>query len=458
MATFRFRLRWLNFNLPFCYLCPMRESLSIQVEDPERFRRQLTSMGRSFDHFVLLDSHRDASVYRDNSHDRYDFLAALDSVDQIQGGDHDGFDRLAPFAESKADWLFGYFSYDLKNESERLSSSHPDYIGFPALHFFQPRYVIVSEEGSVRLEYLPATTSRKEAHELIQTLLSLQVHRQEDKRLSLLESRMSREEYLQTIGQLKEHIQRGDVYEVTYCQEYYGWGSMDPFQIYMDLSAHSPAPFSCLYKLGPHYLLSSSPERFLSKSGSKVISQPIKGTVGRGRTREADRLLRDQLRHDPKEQAENVMIVDLVRNDLSRTARSGSVEVPELFGIYTFPQVHQMISTVSAEIDPKHYLRCIRNAFPMGSMTGAPKVRAMELIEQYEKTRRGLFSGAVGYFSPDKDFDFNVVIRSILFNSDQNYVSFQVGGAITSLSQPEKEYQECQVKAGAMRRILTGHG
>lgn len=436
----------------------MRKSLPIQVDDPEMFKKQLTGLARYFDPCVLLDSHRTMWAYRYNNHDRYDFLAALGSVDQVRGRDHNGFARLETFAESKADWLFGYFGYDLKNETERLSSSHPDGIGFPALHFFQPRYVIVSEEGSVRLEYLPDVTSRGEAHELIQNISSVEVARQVDEQLPVLQSRMSREEYLQTLRQLKEHIQRGDVYEVTYCQEYYGRGSIDPFQVYLNLGAYSPAPFSCLYRHGDHYLLSSSPERFLSKSGSTVISQPIKGTVGRGKTQDEDRRLREQLRNDVKEQAENVMIVDLVRNDLSRTARMGSVKVEELFGIYTFPQVHQMISTVSAEIDPEGYLQCIRNAFPMGSMTGAPKVRAMQLIEKYEKTRRGLYSGAVGYFSPEKDFDFNVVIRSILFNSDQNYVSFQVGGAITSLSEPEKEYEECQVKARALRRVLTRPG
>lgn len=433
----------------------MRESLPIQVDQPEMFRKQLTGLARYFDPFVLLDSHRSPSTYRYTNHDRYDFLAALGSVDQVQGGDQNGFARMEPFANSKADWLFGYFGYDLKNETERLSSSHPDGIGFPALYFFQPRYVIVSEGGSVRLEYLPQITCKGEAHDLIQNLSSLEAGRQVEERLPVLQSRISREEYLQTIRQLKEHIQRGDVYEMTYCQEYYGPGSIDPLQVYLNLGVYSPAPFSCLYRHGAHYLLSSSPERFLSKSGSTVISQPIKGTVGRGRTQDEDHRLRDQLRKDVKEQAENVMIVDLVRNDLSRTAKMGSVSVEELFGIYTFPQVHQMISTVSAEIDPKNYLHCIRNAFPMGSMTGAPKVRAMQLIEKYEKTRRGLYSGALGYFSPEKDFDFNVVIRSILFNSDQNYVSFQVGGAITGLSEPEKEYEECQVKARAMRKVLT---
>jgi len=407
---------------------------------------------------VLLESHRTSASHKYAGHDRYDFLAALGSVDQVLGGEYNGFACLKPFAESKNDWLFGYLSYDLKNETERLDSSHPDGVGFPALHFFQPRYVIISENGCLRLDYLPSITSRQQAQDLIQNIFSCEAAPQADKLLPFLSSRMSRDQYLQTIRQLKEHIQRGDVYEVTYCQEYYGRGSIDPCQVYLSLGAYSPAPFSCFYRQEDHYLLCSSPERFLSKSGSKVISQPIKGTKGRGRTKDEDQLIRKELQHDVKEQAENVMIVDLVRNDLSRSAREGSVSVEELFGIYTFPQVHQMISTVSAEIDPEDYIRCIRDAFPMGSMTGAPKVRAMELIEKYEKTRRGLYSGAVGYFSPEKDFDFNVVIRSILFNSDQNYVSFQVGGAITSLSEPEKEYEECQIKAQAMRKVLTRPG
>jgi para-aminobenzoate synthetase component 1 len=207
--------------------------------------------------------------------------------------------------------------------------------------------------------------------------------------------------------------------------------------------------------MGEQFLLSASPERFIKKVGKKIISQPIKGTARRGANEEEDKQIKHHLFNDPKERAENIMIVDLVRNDLSRTADKGSVIVEELCGIYTFPQVHQMISTVVSELrEDVHFIEAIRQCFPMGSMTGAPKVRAMKLIEKYESTKRGLFSGAVGYITPEGDFDFNVVIRSILYNARNHYLSFMVGGAITMQAEAEKEYEECMLKAKAIMRVL----
>jgi len=414
--------------------------------------------GRAYRRFVLLDSHRSNHQPAGDAHARYDFIAALGAVDEVNATAHRGFEQLRLFSESRDDWLFGYFTYDLKNEVEQLSSSHPDEVGFPALHFFQPLWVVLCTGEDIRLEYLPDRVSGEEVADFAEHLMQIDGEALTDRdigRVGALRGRFTEDEYLAAVNQLKSHIQRGDVYEVTFCQEYFAQARVDPFVGYHQLGELSPAPFSCFYRLDHRYLLSASPERFLSKVGNHLISQPIKGTIGRGSTPEQDRQHRGRLARDIKEQAENVMIVDLVRNDLSRTALPQTVKVDELFGIYAFPQVYQMISTVSARIDPRHYLRSIRQAFPMGSMTGAPKVRAMELIEQYERSRRGLYSGAVGYFSPDKDFDFNVVIRSLLYNAEKNYVSFQVGGAITSLSDPRQEYEECQVKAKALKQVLT---
>jgi para-aminobenzoate synthetase component 1 len=269
-----------------------------------------------------------------------------------------------------------------------------------------------------------------------------------------IKSRFSREEYVETVQKLKEHIKRGDIYEINFCQEFYAKAKIDPQDTYLKLNSLSPTPFSAFLKLNQNYLMSASPERFMKKKGARIISQPMKGTIGRGSTKEEDESLKQKLASDVKERAENVMIVDLVRNDLSRTAKKGSVEVEELCGIYTFPQVHQMISTVVAEIEEKDTVSCIKNAFPMGSMTGAPKVKSMELIEKYERSRRGLYSGSVGYFSPAGDFDLNVVIRSMFYNEKNMYLSYSVGGAITYLSDPQKEYEECLLKAKAMKQVL----
>jgi len=258
------------------------------------------------------------------------------------------------------------------------------------------------------------------------------------------------------------------------CQEFFSENTdLDPVAVFERLNGIGKAPFSTFMRWRDRYLLSASPERFLKKEGRKVMSQPIKGT--RRRSLQDDNAMRKELETSEKDRAENVMIVDLVRNDLARNCIPGSVQVEELFGIYTFETVHQMISTVTGTLKPLEVIKSnflndhndsnyfndlnvLRDAFPPGSMTGAPKVMAMELIEKYEKTRRGLYSGAVGYFDPAGDFDFNVVIRSILYNATSRYVSVQVGGAIVYDSVPEQEYEECLVKAEAMLKALRSEG
>ena len=205
-------------------------------------------------------------------------------------------------------------------------------------------------------------------------------------------------------------------------------------------------------------MLSASPERYLKKVGEKVISQPIKGTAKRSFDIEQDAFLKKELKNSAKERSENIMIVDLVRNDLSHTATKGSVVVEELCQVYTFKQVHQMISTIISKVDATvSPVEIIKTTFPMGSMTGAPKVSAMKIIEELEVTKRGLYSGAVGYFTPTGDFDFNVVIRSILYDAKKQYLSFSVGSAITAQSIPENEYEECLLKAKAMFEVLQNN-
>jgi para-aminobenzoate synthetase component 1 len=255
---------------------------------------------------------------------------------------------------------------------------------------------------------------------------------------------------------VQEHLRLGDIYEMNLCMEFFAERVfVDPFSLFLNLTEVSPMPFSCFLKMGSRYLICASPERYLAKRGNTLISQPIKGTAPRGLTPVDDERLKNELLSSEKERSENVMIVDLVRNDLSRVAAPGSVSVDELCGLYSFPKVHQLISTVSCQVkedsQPEDYLRA---SFPPGSMTGAPKISAMQLIEKYEKTNRGLFSGSVGYMLPDGDFDLNVVIRSIFYNAETGYLSFQVGGAVTLLSDPASEYEECMVKASAIARVL----
>lgn len=235
---------------------------------------------------------------------------------------------------------------------------------------------------------------------------------------------------------------------------------IDPLFIYNRLTELSPNPFAAFYKMNACYCLCASPERYMKREGNKIFSQPIKGTAKRNvADKAADESAKNYLLQSAKEKSENVMVVDLVRNDLSRICKAGTVTVDELFGLYSFPQVHQMISTISGEVeDGLNWIDCIKATFPMGSMTGAPKKRVMELIEEFEQTKRGLFSGAIGYVRPGGDFDFNVVIRSMLYNADEKYISFQTGSGITYSSNAEKEYEECLVKAEAMMQVLNEAG
>jgi len=419
--------------------------------------KNLLKISENESHFALLNS-VDFSITENNKNKgNFNYIAAWGVEDEIEGTDKDGFYSFEKFYKSKSDWLFGYFGYDLKNEVENLRSNNSDYLNFPDLYFFQPIFLVIAENGNVIFYYPKIKRNTDEIYEIIERLErdNEDIRQNWDLRQKFdIKSRFTREEYVETVQKLKEHIKRGDIYEINFCQEFYAKAMINPQDNYLKLNTLSPTPFSVFLKLKQNYLISASPERFMKKQGTKIISQPMKGTIRRGSTEEEDGALKEKLASDVKERAENVMIVDLVRNDLSRTAKKGSVEVEELCGIYTFPQVHQMISTVVSEIEEEDTVKCIKNAFPMGSMTGAPKVKSMELIEKYEKSKRGLYSGSVGYFSPNGDFDLNVVIRSMFYNEKNKYLSYSVGGAITYLSDPQKEYEECLLKAKAMKQVL----
>lgn len=361
------------------------------------------------------------------------------------------FQALTDIHTVHKSWLMGYLSYDLKNEIHQLSSAHPDSTGSPPSLFYKPSHLFFFSGEEVEVY------SRSSPEKLYQQILQTPpASPAKPKQPVSLHRHMSKEAYLQKVTAIQQHILEGDCYELNLCQEFSADNiEADPLSLFLQLNKESPTPFATFQRFGSHYLLCASPERFLKKEGSQLISQPIKGTIRRGSTPAEDEQLKHQLRHDEKELAENMMIVDLVRNDLAMSSLPGSVEVSELFGIYSFRQVHQMISTIKSRLRPElTFTEAIRNAFPMGSMTGAPKRKVMELIEQYEHSHRGLYSGAVGFITPEADFDFNVVIRSILYNADTSTLSFQVGGAITYDSVPEKEYEECLLKARAILQVL----
>ena len=412
----------------------------------------IDNVSRQYDAVCVLDSNADINSSQSV---KYKKLIAVGCVRKlIIDAQKPALTLLQQFIDQKRSWLFGFISYDLKNELEELHSDNVDGLHFPLICFFEPEFVIEVGDDFIEISYDDQFSGNLE--DLISKLTS---DRNSDTHVSTaisIKQRMSEEEYLTAVNTLKEHIKKGDIYEVNYCQEFYAEQvQIDALQVFKKLNAISSAPFAAYFKFEHYYLMSSSPERFLKREGNRLISQPIKGTAKRSEDVNEDQLLKERLKFDPKERSENVMIVDLVRNDLSKLAQRGTVHVDELFGVYTFKQVHQMISTVSCDLKPDlTFADIIKATFPMGSMTGAPKHSAMQLIEKYERTKRGLYSGTLGYIDPEGNFDLNVVIRSILYNSKDQYLSFSVGSAITDKSDAKAEYEECMTKAKAMFDVL----
>lgn len=341
-------------------------------------------------------------------------------------------------------WKFGFLGYELRTKFESVTQENQRLGEWPGAQFFAPKVAgVLHVDGTLDVW---ADDDRK-ARAVLRELL--QIPKKTFPKVTTLnfEPVETREEYVENVTALKAHIQRGDIYEVNYCTAFKAkFEVLDSISLFHNMVSGTEAPFSAYVKMNEHELLCTSPERYIKKEGSRICSQPIKGT---NRYSDIDNeAAQSALLESEKERAENVMIVDLVRNDLSRVAKKGTVNVSELFGTYAFKNVNQMISTIEAELkDGVSNWDIIAASFPMGSMTGAPKVSAMELAERYEKVAREIYSGAVGYITPEGDFDFNVVIRSIALNKATGVATLHVGGAITILSDAEEEYDECLLKA-----------
>ncbi len=479
-------------------------SFPIKDNQVEFIKQQMLTWAAPFNICCFLDNHHYNSGV--SSHHSVECLLAAGAAASLKASAGEAFDRLKEWAVTQQDWLFGHFAYGLATETEPhpttgepgsspvsgsqhlAPASDPlhispvsdplafDPIGFPDLFFFVPDILIELRPDSVRIGSFGqnhesiwqeicqtravATTTSPGAVTPVSPGAATATATPADAAAASPPNfipRFTRDEYLATISALRQHILRGDCYEINFCQEFFAFpATIDPLATWWSLGKASPNPFSAFYRIGSSHLLCASPERYLKKTGDILFSQPIKGTSARDRQDPIiDQARHEQLYNSPKDRSENVMVVDLVRNDLSRICVPGSVEVTELFGIYPFPQVHQMISTVTGQLQPGlHWTEAIRSTFPMGSMTGAPKNRVVELIAHYERSGRGIFSGAVGYVTPDGDFDFNVVIRSLMYNKENKYLSYQVGSGITFYSDPAAEYEECLVKAEGIRRAL----
>lgn len=424
-----------------------KASFSINAEQYELIKQRMLNWSKQFSILLFLDSNGNRDKYS-----RYDCLmgAGMHNAKTISS-----LEDLHQFHTTNKDWLLGHINYDYKNNLEpKLSSCHEAVVGFPDFFFFQPLVVC----------YIPAGTNEL----IIETLFAgpQQVYNEiinspaeitDDIPEVSFTRRTDKEVYLDTVDKLRQHIKEGDCYEINYCTEGYAENvEIEPVSIFDALNKLSRAPFAAYYRNNHRYMVCASPERYIRKEGDTVLSQPIKGTARRGQDEATDAAIKNELFNSIKDRAENVMITDLVRNDLARSCETGSIQVDELFGMYTFPQVHQMISTISGRLGQgRPFTDALRYSFPMGSMTGAPKIKVMELIDHYEDTRRELFSGTVGYITPGAEFDFNVIIRSLFYNADTRRLSYQSGGAITYDSIPESEWEEMRLKAWALERIFT---
>jgi para-aminobenzoate synthetase component 1 len=426
------------------------------ISNIEEFKSQVLIWAQQFDDVVWLDSNKHFSKYSS-----YDAILAVDAFTNFQTDYNKAFETLKEYQTLTSDWIFGYLTYDLKNDIEDLKSNNFDGLQFADLYFFQPKKLFLFKDDKIEIQYLNCVEDEMEQD--LESINSVTSSDSDENRNSIEKShdvkiklRIHKDEYFEKLSMMLDHIHRGDIYEANFCQEFYAEDTtINPLETYRKLNYISNPPFATFLKCYDKYIMSASLERYLKKEGATIISQPIKGTAKRCENTTEDETLKRELTKDEKERSENIMIVDLVRNDLSQTAIKGTVQVEELCEVYSFKQVHQMISTIVSKIDGEvNPVDVIKTTFPMGSMTGAPKISAMKIIEDLEETKRGVYSGTVGYFTPNGDFDFNVVIRSILYNETNKYVSYSVGSAITAKSNPLKEYEECLVKAKAMRTVL----
>ena len=422
-------------------------SLACHLDDSETFIQKALQWAAQFEHVCYLDS----NGYRDNHGNINVFIAVGAEASFVSTGGNT-FAALRQFLDGYPNtWVPGYLGYDLKNELEDLQSQHPNRTAFPDAYFFVPEYTLLIGQFNVEIK-------GRDPQRIVDQIHVTRPVEESPGFEGRLKYRMNKSAYFTAFAELQRHIRQGDAYEINLCQEFYAEkAKLNPLAAYRRLKEVSPTPFSCFFKFGHHYILSASPERFLSKNGNTLLSQPIKGTAPRGKDAIEDEQIKATLASNPKEISENIMIVDLVRNDLTRSASPGTVKAEQLLQIHSFKQVHQLISTVTCEIRPDvDRVETLQNTFPPGSMTGAPKISAMKLIDHYENSRRGAYSGALGYFSPQGNYDFSVVIRTLLYNAENGYLSFHTGGAITANADPEREYNECLLKGKALFEVLKG--
>ena len=415
---------------------------------------------KAYTHFYPFPKDKLVPVLLHWANQKFNFLAYFDGnghnypqrpFDNLFFAGNKSLNEKELFDKSSSRVKVGIIGYDFKNQIEKLKSENPQFFSLPDLCFFEPELSLQLKDNGFYSKYALS-------HSWIEELETYKVPLSGNLQCEVSQQ-ISRADYLQKIETIQDEIREGNTYEANFCQAYSGkFESWDPINAYFKLNELSKMPFSGLFKSKNLWMVSASPERFLKKTGNQLVAQPIKGTIQRGKNELEDLENRNALLASEKERAENLMITDLIRNDLARVSKTGSVRVDELFGIYPFPRVLQMISTVTSELRSDiGFKEIIQATFPMGSMTGAPKISTMKIIVLEEDFRRGWFSGAFGWIDEDGDFDFSVIIRSIIADLDAKKLYFGVGSAITIDASPAQEYEECALKAEAILELLRGN-
>ena len=423
-----------------------RKEKVFKIENINDFKDKLLFFSKSKENVILLDSN--------SKKNDYEFIFSYGKISELKSFDN-SLDKLDNYIKQVDDWIFGFISYDLKDEIEGFKSKNLKYFDVPNLSFFQPSIIWVFDGVELKALYF----DEKELFDVWNEINKIHISCDSNKSNPNVElkGRLSKEEYIKKIKNIKKRIKMGDTYELNFCFDFFNDNTkINPENTFKKLNKLTESPMSVYYKDHHLHVLSSSPERFIKRNKKTIISQPIKGTKKRGKNIDEDVFLINSLKNSIKEKSENHMIVDLVRNDFSRIAKKGSVKVTELSKINTYKNIHQMVSTIEAQIENDMFFSTIlKSTFPMGSMTGAPKIKTMKIIDELEETSRGIYSGAIGYIDPNKNFDFNVVIRTIIYDDKLSKISVNVGSGITFKSDPKDEYEECLTKIDALKKSLS---
>lgn len=423
-----------------------KQTKQYTVLNTELLKQQILHWCNSFNICCFFNSNNYCNKYSS-----YECLAAISIKTTIENNTEEELDKLLKIKTNN--WWFGHIAYNYNKQFCNLNSNKTNHLHFPEVFLFKADTVVYIKNNILYIE------SIENIDEIYQSIVCFKPLSSAYKLNNFkFKEQFNKDEYVNKINELKNQIQIGNCYEINFCNEYFANDAViNPLETYWQLNKISPTPFSAFYKLNDKFLMCASPERFIKKVGNKLISEPIKGTAKRNLlNNNEDKAQIDFLKNNQKEKSENIMIVDLVRNDLSKICEAGTVKVEDFLKINSFKQVHQMISTVVGNLKKDiSFYEILKAMFPMGSMTGAPKIKVMQLIDEHEINNRNIYSGSIGYIAPNNDFDFNVVIRSLAYNSNSKYLSYQVGSAITHYANAEKEYEECILKASAINSLFS---